>query len=151
MSEKFVIRMANRGDSQDVYTLMREFAANLDKTDKLKLTEEKLVERVFDQGYAKILIAQVDGFSIGYAMYYTTFSSFVGEPAIYLEDIYVTPMFRGQGYGKELMQVIAEIAKKNGYLRLEWKCLKWNQKAIDFYQRLGATLENENFTFMYEL
>ena len=148
MSEKFVIRMANAEDTQDVMALMREFAANMDKTDKLELTEEKLRESVFEKGYAKVLVSQLDGYTIGFALYYPTYSSFAGKAAMYLEDIYITPLFRGKGYGKEMMKVLNEIAEKEGFFRIEWKVLKWNRKAIDFYHSIGAELENENMTFM---
>lgn len=148
ISDKFVIREATIKDVPDVMQLMQEFAANMGKSDKLKLTEEDLIQQVFEKQYAKVLVAEADGHAIGFAMYFHTFSSFEGKPAMYLEDIYITPMFRGQGYGRELMKVLDEICRKEGCFRVEWKVLQWNQKAIDFYHRIGAELETENYTFM---
>ncbi len=148
MSEKLVIRGANRDDSTVVMQLIREFAANMGKTDMLQLTEEALVEHIFESGFAEVLLVEVDGHAVGYALYFFTFPSFAGQPSIYLEDIYITPLFRNQGYGKELMNAITKISMEKGCFRIEWKVLKWNRKAINFYHQIGAQLETENFTFM---
>ncbi len=139
--------MGNINDTEVVMKLMREFAANMDMTHGLKLTEESLRQKVFEESAAQVLLAMVDGYAVGFALYYTVFSSFAGKEALYIEDIYITPLFRGRGYGRELMNVLREIAEREDNLRVEWKCLKWNQKAIDFYLRMGAELESENITF----
>jgi GNAT superfamily N-acetyltransferase len=88
--------------------------------------------------YAEVLIAEVDGEGAGFALYFHNYSTFLGKPGLYLEDLFVRPRFRGLGLGKRLMQELARIAIARGCGRFEWSVLDWNTPAIEFYRRLGA-------------
>ena len=85
-----------------------------------------------------MLFAVKDGEEIGFALFFHNFSTFLGRAGIYLEDLYVKPEYRGNGYGKALLQELARIALERGCGRLEWWCLDWNQPSIDFYLAMGA-------------
>lgn len=87
---------------------------------------------------AEVLIAELDGTGVGFALFFHNFSTFEGRPGIYLEDLFVAPEARGQGAGKALLARLAQIAIERDCARLEWWVLDWNQPAIDFYQSLGA-------------
>ena len=101
-------------------------------------TEESYREWIFHKKFARAKIAELDGTPVGWMVYWCNFSTFLGREGIYLEDLYVMPEYRGRGYGKALLQKLAEIAVQRGCGRLEWWCLDWNQPSIDFYLSLGA-------------
>lgn len=82
--------------------------------------------------------AEADGAGIGFALYFRSFSTFVGKPGLYLEDLFVHEAFRGHGIGRALLQRLARIAVERGYGRVEWQVLDWNRPAIDFYESIGA-------------
>ena len=88
-------------------------------------------------------IAEVEGEVAGFALWYLTFSTWVGRHGIYLEDLFVRPAFRGRGVGVALLRTLARTAAERGYRRVEWAVLDWNQPAIDFYRRAGATPMDE--------
>jgi GNAT superfamily N-acetyltransferase len=92
-----------------------------------------------ERPYAEALIAEVDGEPAGFALFFHNFSTFVGKPGLYLEDLFVRPAFRGLGLGKRLMVRLARIALERDCGRFEWSVLDWNTPAIDFYRSLGAT------------
>ena len=87
---------------------------------------------------AEVVIAECDGEPAGFALFFVSFSTFVGKPGLYLEDLFVRPAFRGQGIGRRLMAHLAALALERGYGRFEWSVLDWNAPAIGFYRRLGA-------------
>jgi GNAT superfamily N-acetyltransferase len=91
-----------------------------------------------DRPMAEVLIAEVDGTAVGFALFFHNFSTFEGRPGLYLEDLYVTPEARGHGAGKALLVRLAQFAIARDCARLEWAVLDWNQPAIDFYNALGA-------------
>ena len=93
---------------------------------------------LFEKKKAEVLFAVKDGEEIGFALFFHNFSTFLGRAGIYLEDLYVKPEYRGNGYGKALLQELARIALERGCGRLEWWCLDWNQPSIDFYLAMGA-------------
>ena len=101
-------------------------------------TEELLEEGLFDKRAAQVVFAVEDGREIGFALYFHNFSTFLGRPGIYLEDLFVWPECRGRGYGKALLAYLAALAKREGCGRLEWWCLDWNRPSIDFYKSLDA-------------
>ncbi len=88
--------------------------------------------------YAEALVAEVDGVIAGYAIFFTTFSSFKAKPGLWMEDLYVAPKFRSMGIGKALLQSLAKITLDRGYGRFEWSVLDWNEQAILFYHGIGA-------------
>jgi GNAT superfamily N-acetyltransferase len=102
-------------------------------------TEAKLRETLFGiKPAAEVLLAHHDGECAGFAVFFATYSTFVAQPGLYLEDLYVKPHLRGQGIGVALIKHLAEIAVDRGYSRLEWGVLNWNQPSIQFYKKLGA-------------
>jgi GNAT superfamily N-acetyltransferase len=101
--------------------------------------EKTLRESLFGaRPAAEVLLAYWTNQPVGFAVYFHNFSTFIGRPGIYLEDLFVIPAFRGKGVGKALLSYLAGLAKERNCARLEWAVLDWNQPAIDFYRRLGA-------------
>ena len=96
-----------------------------------------------ERPYAETLIAEEDGEPVGFALFFHTFSTFLGQPGLYLEDLFVVPERRGGGTGRALLQRLAKVAVDRGCGRLEWAVLNWNQDAIRFYERLGAKPNSE--------
>ncbi len=88
--------------------------------------------------YAEAILAEIDGEAVGFALFFPTFSTFRGQPGLYLEDLYVKPAYRGRGIGKALLATLAKLAIDRGLGRLEWAVLNWNSPAIEFYRSLGA-------------
>lgn len=108
------------------------------------MTEDVLVRNLFGpRPYAEALIAEQDGAAVGFALFFHNFSTFLGLPGIYLEDLFVVPGNRGGGVGRALLERLAQIAVERGCGRLEWAVLDWNRDAIGFYERLGARPNDE--------
>lgn len=102
-------------------------------------TEEGLRETLFGpRPFAEVVIARDGGEAVGFALFFHNYSTFVGKPGIYLEDLYVRQHCRGKGYGEALLRHVARLAVSRGCGRFEWSVLNWNQRAIDFYKKLGA-------------
>jgi GNAT superfamily N-acetyltransferase len=123
--------------------VIAELIRGLARYEKLEhevvMTEEKLTDTLFgDRRYAETLIAEEDGAPIGFALFFHNYSTFLAQPGIYLEDLFVVPEQRGQGVGRALLERLAQIALDRGCGRLEWAVLDWNKPAIGFYERLGA-------------
>jgi GNAT superfamily N-acetyltransferase len=139
-----VIRPATPADVPRIYDLLRELAEYERLSHAVEATAESLHAALFGRHPAgEALIAEVEGQTVGYALYFTTFSTFVGRPGMYLEDLYVQPHARGRGIGRQLLAKLAELAVERGYGRLEWAVLDWNQPSIEFYKRLGARAMSE--------
>jgi GNAT superfamily N-acetyltransferase len=139
MSNQISIRHANPGDESLVLELIRELAEYERLADAVEATPELLHEALFgDRPSAEAVIAEWDGQVAGFALYFTNFSTFVGRPGLYLEDLFVLEAYRGRGIGKALLLHLAGIARERHYGRMEWSVLDWNQPAIDFYHSLGA-------------
>jgi GNAT superfamily N-acetyltransferase len=137
------IRRANAADVPTIFSLIRELAEFERLLHEVTATEQSLRAELFGENPgAEVLIAQIDTPAgeeiVGFALYFQNFSTFLSKRGIYLEDLYVRPKFRGQGYGGQLLQYLARICVERGYGRLEWSVLDWNQRAIDFYKSLGA-------------
>lgn len=126
----------------DVPLLVR-FIAELNEAQKLKtatlVTEEDLHAALFaERPHVEAVIGCLGEEAVGYAMYYGTFSSSTGKPGLHLEDLMVRPQYRGKGFGKDLMDYVAQTARDRGCKRLEWWVLEWNTKAQEFYKSIGA-------------
>ena len=133
------ITKAVRDDIPVIFELMKGLAEFEELLDTFYATEELLEQAVFsDNPAVEVLVGRLDGEIKGYALFFHNFSSFLGRPGMYLEDIYVEPDSRGSGLGKQLLVEVARIAKERGCHRLEWLVLDWNEKAIRFYDSLGA-------------
>ena len=136
--ENLTFRFAEKEDVSKILYFIRELASYEHMLDEVVATEELLEEWLFEKEKAEVLFAVKDGEEIGFALFFHNFSTFLGRAGIYLEDLYVKPEYRGNGYGKALLQELARIALERGCGRLEWWCLDWNQPSIDFYLSLGA-------------
>lgn len=135
----FEIRTADVDDLPLILRFINELAEYEQLKDEVVATEEILKESVFGEGSnTAVLLAFYNDEPVGFALYFYSFSSFVGDKGIYLEDLFVTPDTRGKGFGKALLVRLAEIARDEGCGRLEWSVLDWNESAIDFYKNLGA-------------
>lgn len=134
----FTIRQAIVDDVPLILRFIKELADYEKMLDEVVATKEILTEWIFEKHKADVVIGEVNGEPVGFALYFNNFSTFLGRPGIYLEDIYVIPSERGKGYGKAFIKYLAKLCVENGYGRLEWFCLDWNQKSIDFYLSIGA-------------
>ncbi len=133
------IREASERDVPLILSFIRELAEYEKLSREVVATEEGLRESLFaGRRYAEILIAEHDGAPAGFALFFHNFSTFLGKPGIYLEDVYVRPEFRGTGIGRQLLVKLAHLALERGCGRLEWSVLDWNEPSIGFYRQLGA-------------
>jgi GNAT superfamily N-acetyltransferase len=138
------IRPATSADAALVFDLICELAVYEKLRHEVVATVDSIRETVFGDGSCtEVLIAEVDGESVGFAIFFATYSTFLGRHGIYLEDIYVREAQRGQGIGKRLLAEVARVAVKRQCGRLEWSVLDWNQPAIDFYESLNAKAQSE--------
>jgi GNAT superfamily N-acetyltransferase len=133
-----------RGELDELVRLIRELADFEKLLDQAVVTRELLEVALFaERPAAEAVLADVDGEVVGFALYMHNFSTFVGRPGLYLEDLYVRPQHRGQGYGDALLRHLARLAVERGCGRMEWAVLNWNQRAIEFYRKMGARPMNE--------
>jgi GNAT superfamily N-acetyltransferase len=124
--------------------LVRELARFEKLEHEVVATVESLNEALFGkQTVAGALLARGDGEVAGYAIYFFTFSSFVGRAGIWLEDVYVRPPFRKRGLGRQLIEAVARVGVERGCGRFEWTALDWNERALEFYRGLGAQVRKE--------
>jgi GNAT superfamily N-acetyltransferase len=136
-----VIRNATPLDVAGMLGLMRELAVYEKLTHLFVATEQTLHEALFgNRPAAEALVAEREGKIVGYALFFHNFSTFLGRRGLYLEDIYVQPALRGSGLGTALLRRVAAIAVERQCGRFEWSVLDWNQTAIDFYTKMGATV-----------
>ena len=148
MTYQLTVREAKSADVPAIALLIREFAEFEKLTEWCEVTETDLHEAIFgQQNFVQALVAMADNRYVGYALYFPVFKSFRGERSIFLEDLYVTPDLRGNGLGFVMLREVAVYAKKQGFARLDWQALKWNEAAINFYKNLGAETDDENFDF----
>jgi GNAT superfamily N-acetyltransferase len=136
--EAFQIRFATEEDVPLILSLIRGLAEYENLLDKVVATEEGLRDSIFVQKRAEVLIGEYEGKPVGFALFFYNFSTFLGKPGIYLEDLYIKPEMRGKGMGKILLSYLARLAVERDCGRLEWWCLNWNEPSIQFYRHLGA-------------
>ena len=135
------LRAAAPDDVTAIVGLIRELADFEKLTHLVEVTPDSLRPHLFgERPVAEARVAEVDGRIVGFALFFTNFSTFLGKPGLYLEDLYVQPAHRGAGVGRALLMRLAALANERGHGRFEWSVLDWNEGAIRFYQRLGATL-----------
>jgi GNAT superfamily N-acetyltransferase len=144
VERQFLIRPANAGDVAEILRLIHALAV-YEKLEHMAVgTEATLHAALFGpHPCAEALIAGHHGRAVGFAIYFTTFSTFLCKPGLYLEDLFVEPEHRGAGIGKALLRHLAALAVERGCGRFEWRVLDWNEPSIRFYESLGATLMPE--------
>ncbi|MET0559776.1 MAG: GNAT family N-acetyltransferase [Solirubrobacterales bacterium] len=138
-AEETRIRAVTAEDVETLFGLILELAEYEKLADKVNGNAEVLRRTLFDERAAEALLIERDGEAIGYAIFFTTFSSFECRSGIWLEDVYVRPEHRRGGIGRDVMEHLAGIAVERGHVRLEWCALDWNEPALNFYDKLGAT------------
>lgn len=138
------LEIATEQDTPLIFSFIKELAEYERLAHEVIATEEIIKETLFGKrAYAEVVIARWDSKPVGYALFFHSFSTFLGRPGIYLEDLFVRPSMRGKGIGKALLVYLAQLAKERKCGRLEWAVLNWNESAINFYKSLGAKPMNE--------
>jgi GNAT superfamily N-acetyltransferase len=137
--ENFTIRAATVADVPAILELIRALATYERAPNEVTATEQGLTEVLFGQKpAAEVLLAFENETAVGFAVFFHNFSTWLGRPGLYLEDLFVGPEHRGKGYGRALLIHLAKIARERGCGRMEWAVLDWNEPAIEFYRKLGA-------------
>ena len=139
-----MIRPATPDDTNTICELIRALAEYERLSHQVVLDESRLHQHLFGpRPFAEVLLAEEAGQVVGIALFFHNYSTFLGRPGIYLEDIFVRPEHRGKGHGKALLRAIAQIAVDRGCGRMEWAVLDWNKPSIEFYRSLGAVAMDE--------
>jgi GNAT superfamily N-acetyltransferase len=142
--EGFQIRKAGESDVPVVLDFIRKLAEYEKLAHEVVATEELLRKYLFGEDrVAEVVIGYYHGLPVGFALYFYNFSTFLGRPGIYLEDLFVLEQYRGKGFGKTLLAYLARMALERNCGRLEWAVLDWNEPSIYFYKSLGARLLEE--------
>jgi GNAT superfamily N-acetyltransferase len=140
-ADSFFIRAAELRDVTAIVQLIRELAEFEHLAHLLQVTPEKLRPHLFgERAVIEALVAESAGEVVGFAVFFTNFSTFLAQPGLYLEDLYVQPSQRGRGVGEALLTRVGRLAVEREYGRFEWSVLDWNAHAIRFYEKMGATV-----------
>ena len=135
------LRPAEPGDVDAIVGLIRALAEFEKLTHLLQVTPDKLRPHLFGaRPVAEAFVAEIDTGIVGFALFFTNFSTFLAQPGLYLEDLFVLPSHRGRGIGEALLTRLAQLAVERDYGRFAWSVLDWNEHAIRFYERMGATV-----------
>ena len=138
-TKNFTIRPATIVDVPIILQLIRDLATYERAPNEVTATEAQLMAVLFgEKPVAEVLLAFEDKMPIGFAVFFRNFSTWLGKPGLYLEDLFVKPEARGKGYGRALLIYLARIARDRGCGRMEWAVLDWNEPAIQFYKKIGA-------------
>jgi GNAT superfamily N-acetyltransferase len=142
------IRAARPEDAAAILGFIRSLAEYEKLAEACVATEAQLAQTLFgERPWAEVLVAEFDGAPAGFALYFHNYSTFLAQPGLYLEDLFVEPGMRGKGIGKALLQRVAQVAVERGCGRMEWSVLDWNQPAIEFYRACGARPQDGWTTF----
>ena len=137
----FEPRFAEPRDLPSIVGLIHELAEFEHLTHLVRVTPDTLHPHLFgDRPVAEALVAEAEGAAVGFALFFTNFSTFLGQPGLYLEDLYVQPAHRCAGIGKALLTKVGQLAAQRGCGRFEWSVLDWNGNATRFYEKMGATV-----------
>jgi GNAT superfamily N-acetyltransferase len=148
MSEPVSIRAAGPDDVSLILAFIRELADYEKLSHEVVATEGQIRASLFGaRPYAECFFACIGAAPVGFALFFHNYSTFLGQPGLYLEDLYVRPSLRGRGVGKKLLAYLAQLAVDRGCGRMEWAVLNWNEPAIRFYQSIGARPNDEWTTY----
>jgi GNAT superfamily N-acetyltransferase len=148
MNAALTIRPAQPADAPLIFAFIRELAAYEKLAHEVVADESTIAETLFGaKPCAEVVIAEIAGEPVGFALFFTNYSTFLGRPGIYLEDLFVRPVARGHGTGRALLGHLAKLAVERSCGRLEWAVLDWNEPAIGFYEKLGATPQSDWTTY----
>jgi GNAT superfamily N-acetyltransferase len=138
------IRVATVDDTPTILTFIKDLAEYEKLSHEVVADEARLRATLFgSRPAAEVIIAELAGASVGFALFFPSYSTFLGKPGLYLEDLFVRPAARGKGVGRALMSALARIAVQRDYGRFEWSVLDWNEPALQFYRSLGAKPQAE--------
>jgi GNAT superfamily N-acetyltransferase len=141
MSSKLFLRPAELADVPVLFRLILALAEYEKLSHAVTGNADALKEHLFgSRPYAEAIVAEYAGQAVGFALFFSNYSTFLTQPGIYLEDLFVLPEYRRQGIGKAILSYLAQLAVERGYGRLEWSVLDWNESAIKFYRRMGAAV-----------
>jgi len=147
INEHILLRFAEEKDIAVILGFIRGLAEYEHLLDTVKIQEADIKEYVFEKKLIEVVIGEYDGTPAGFALFFHNFSTFLGRPGIFIEDIFVKPELRGRGLGKILFSFLAQIAVERNCGRLEWLCLNWNKPSIEFYKSQGAQAMDEWTTY----
>ncbi|PRX34819.1 ribosomal protein S18 acetylase RimI-like enzyme [Orenia metallireducens] len=142
-SKDFKLRFAQKDDTGLILDFINALAEYENLSHEVVATEESLRESLFERNVAEVIIGEYQDKAVSFALFFHNFSTFLGKPGIYLEDLFVKPAYRGKGFGKTMLSYLAKLAKERGCGRFEWACLDWNEPSIEFYQSVGAVALEE--------
>ena len=148
--KNLTIRHAKPEDTDLVLRFIKSLSVYEKMEHRVIATRERLHEALFIKKYAEVLLACENSTPVGFALFFSTFSTFQSNANLYLEDLFIDEAYRGKGYGKALLKELSKITLERGYARLDWSCLDWNQPSIDFYEKLGAKQTKEWLHFRLE-
>jgi GNAT superfamily N-acetyltransferase len=135
----FKIRFATKTDVPLILSFIKQLAEYEKMANEVVATEALLEQTLFgERKVAEVIFSDYNGEAVGFALFFHNFSTFLGRPGIYLEDLFVKPEMRGKGLGKLMLSYLAKLAKERGCGRLEWWVLDWNEPSVEFYKSLGA-------------
>jgi len=143
VDDHILLRFAEEKDTSIILEFIRGLAEYEHLLDTVKINEADLKNYLFEKKLIEVVIGEYDGTPAGFALFFHNFSTFVGKPGIFIEDIFVKPEFRGRGLGKIFFSFLAKIAAERRCGRLEWSCLNWNKPSIEFYKKQGAQALDE--------
>lgn len=138
MKNEFNIRTAIENDVPVILSFIKELAEYEKLRNEVTASEDILRRNLFEKNYAEVIIGELNSEPVGFALFFHNFSTFLGKPGIYLEDLYVMEKYRSRGFGKKLLAHLAELTIERDCGRLDWSVLDWNKPAIDFYLSIGA-------------
>jgi GNAT superfamily N-acetyltransferase len=139
----FKIRFAVKEDTAIILDFIKELAEYERMSNQVRANIETLKKNIFDDKKAEVIICEFQNKPVGFALFFHNFSTFLGKPGIYLEDLYVQPHMRGKGIGKKILSFLAKLTIERDCGRLEWWCLDWNKSSIEFYLKIGAKPMND--------
>ena len=143
-ASEVTLRAATAEDLPAILMFIRALGRYEKLEHQVVATEDLLRTHLFGpRPIAEVVLAERDGTPVGFALFFSNFSTFLGRPGLYLEDLYVHEHERGRGVGRRLLEHLARLAIDRGWGRMEWAVLDWNEPAIGFYRRLGATLMDD--------
>ena len=147
---ELTFRDAKREDVGLILEFIKKLADYEKRLDEVIATEDELEKWIFDYHQAEVIFALEDGKEIGFAVFFLSFSTYISNVNLHLEDLFIDSEYRGKGYGKALLKKLAKIVVDRGYGRFEWTCLAWNKPSIDFYLSLGAEQKDWNLFHLTE-
>ena len=140
--KELTFKTAQRQDCPLILEYIKKLADYEKRLDEVIATTEDIEKWIFDENQAEVIFVQLNGKVIGFALYFLSFSTYLGNVNMHLEDLFIEPEHRGNGYGKALLKELGKIVIDRGYGRFEWTCLSWNKSSIDFYLNIGAEMKD---------